>query len=144
MKRTITALTAALIAGAAFAANAGDPGRHGKGNPQEKIKAADTNGDGMISRDEAKALPRLAQHFDQIDADKNGFVTTQELQAMHGKHREERFARMDTDRDGKISKAEADRFPKLGEKFTALDTNGDGFLSKDELSAAHGPRKART
>ena len=144
MKRTIAALTATLLAGFAFAAHAGDSTQQGKGAPQERFKAADTNGDGKLSREEAKALPRIAEHFDKIDADKDGFVTPQELHAMHKKHDGDRFARMDTDRDGKISRAEADRFPKLGEKFTTLDTNGDGFLSKEELQAAHGARKPRS
>lgn len=143
MKRTIAALTATLIAGFTFAANAGDGTHHGKGAPQERFKAADTNTDGKLSRDEAKALPRIAEHFDKIDADKDGFVTVQELQAMHSKHGEDRFARMDTDRDGKISRAEADRFPKLGEKFATLDTNGDGFLTKEEMKV-HGPHKSRS
>jgi Ca2+-binding EF-hand superfamily protein len=89
-------------------------------------------------------MPRISEHFDKIDADKDGFITPQELQAMHRKHGEDHFSRMDTDRDGKISRAEADRFPKLSEKFSTLDTNGDGFLSKEELQAAHGPRKPRS
>ena len=41
---------------------------HGRGAGIERLKAADTNGDGMISRAEAAALPRLAEHFDQVDA----------------------------------------------------------------------------
>lgn len=144
MKRTIAALTATLIAGFAIAAHAGDAAPQGKGAPHERFKAADTNGDGKLSRDEAKAMPKIAEHFDKIDADKDGFVTPQELRAMHGKHDGDRFARMDTDRDGRISRAEADRFPKLAEKFATIDANGDGFVTKEEMQAAHGPRKPRS
>jgi Ca2+-binding EF-hand superfamily protein len=137
-RRTLSVVTAtlfaSLFAGLAFTASAGE-GRHGK------IKAADTNGDGVISREEAKALPRLAQHFDQIDADKNGSISMDEMKAMHARHREGRFDRMDTDRDGKVSRAEAERFPQMADKFGKLDANGDGFITKDELKSAHGKHK---
>jgi hypothetical protein len=44
------------------------------------------------------------------------------------------MTQMDTDKDGKISKAEHEAyFDKL---FTAADTNKDGFVSMDELVAA--------
>lgn len=130
----VASLVASVFAGMAFTASAGE-GRHGK------IKAADTNGDGVISREEAKALPRLAQHFDQIDADKNGSISMDELKAMHAHQREGHFDRMDTDRDGKLSRAEAERFPRMADKFGKLDANGDGFVTKDELKTAHGKRK---
>jgi Ca2+-binding EF-hand superfamily protein len=50
---------------------------------QAEFKAADKNGDGALSRDEAAALPRIAQHFDQLDTNKDGVVTQEELQAHH-------------------------------------------------------------
>jgi Ca2+-binding EF-hand superfamily protein len=55
------------------------------------FKAADKNGDGGLSKDEAAALPRIAQHFDKLDTNKDGVVTQEELQAHHqerGKHRQ--------------------------------------------------------
>lgn len=46
----------------------------------ERVRAADRNGDGMISRAEADAgMPRLAKRFDQLDADKDGQLTAEEL-----------------------------------------------------------------
>src|SRR5690606_19254805 len=37
--------------------------------------------------------------------------------------------RVDTDKDGKVSRAEFDAIhPDEGEKFTAMDANGDGFV----------------
>jgi Ca2+-binding EF-hand superfamily protein len=42
----------------------------------------DTNKDGMVSREEANLhAPRLAQDFDKVDADGNGQVTREELEA---------------------------------------------------------------
>jgi Ca2+-binding EF-hand superfamily protein len=130
----IASLAASLLAGVALNASAGE----GKGG---KLKAADTNGDGVISREEAKALPRLAQHFDQIDADKNGSISMDELKAAHAHQRQAHFDRMDTDRDGKLSRAEVERFPRMADKFNVLDANGDGYITKDELKAGHGKRK---
>ena len=45
----------------------GGPGGKRGAQMQERLKAADANNDGMISRDEAKALPRIAEQFDAID-----------------------------------------------------------------------------
>ena len=53
----------------------------------------------------------------------------------------EQFKKLDTNGDGKISKAEAQaNAPRLYEHFDQLDTNKDGFLTPDELKAAHGER----
>jgi len=48
----------------------------------ERFKHADTDGDGAISRSEAeKNAPRLAKKFDQIDSNKDGKLTQDELRA---------------------------------------------------------------
>ena len=48
----------------------------------ERFKKADADGNGAISRAEAeKAMPRLARHFDRIDANKDGQVTREEMAA---------------------------------------------------------------
>ena len=51
----------------------------------ERFKAADKDGDGKISRAEAVALPHIAKHFDEIDTNKDGFITKEELKAQHDK-----------------------------------------------------------
>jgi len=49
---------------------------------RERFRKADTNGDGRISREEAqKGMPQLARDFDRIDANKDGMVTMEELEA---------------------------------------------------------------
>ncbi|HEV7272333.1 EF-hand domain-containing protein [Pseudoxanthomonas sp.] len=48
----------------------------------ERLKAADTNGDGVIDKAEAEAkLPRLAKRFDTLDADGNGTLSPDEMRA---------------------------------------------------------------
>lgn len=55
------------------------------------------------------------------------------------------FSKLDTDNDGKISKAEfiagAKDKVKAEKKFSKLDKDSDGFLSKEELSAAKKKKK---
>jgi len=46
------------------------------------------------------------------------------------------FKKVDTNGDGMISKAEAEKnAPRLAKRFDKIDTNKDGQLSKDELRA---------
>lgn len=52
----------------------------------------------------------------------------------------ENFDQIDTDKDGKLSKAEMEAHRAA--RFAASDTNKDGKLSVDELTAAHGKRAA--
>ena len=87
------ALVATLFAASTVYADA--PADAPKGERAHKMhqhfKAADKNGDGKISREEANAsMPRIAKNFDAIDADKDGFVTKEELRAFHEKNRANR------------------------------------------------------
>lgn len=132
--KTLTLLAAAGLIGAAFAAQAAPDGRHGG---MDRLRQADTNGDGMISREEAAALPRIAKHFDEIDANHDGQITADELRAFHQNLRAAHFKKLDTDGDGRISRAEAQAAPRLAQRFDQLDANRDGFLTPDELAAGH-------
>jgi Ca2+-binding EF-hand superfamily protein len=62
-----------------------DGGRPQAGRPQaaaflERLKQADSNGDGKLSKDEAPE--RLKENFDRIDANSDGQLDQQELQRM--------------------------------------------------------------
>lgn len=48
------------------------------------------------------------------------------------------FARVDTNKDGKLDKQEAQSMPVIAERFEKLDVNSDGFLSRDEFGKAAG------
>ncbi len=52
---------------------------------EQAFKAADKNGDGKLSLAEAKdGMPRVAKNFARIDANKDGFVTLDEINAARG------------------------------------------------------------
>lgn len=49
---------------------------------QERLKAADADGDGRIDKAEAEAkLPRIAKRFDALDTDGDGKLSPEELRA---------------------------------------------------------------
>lgn len=57
-------------------------------------------------------------------------VTRQDLEAA--------FNRADTNRDGKLSRQEAEHFPALAQRFELIDTDHDTFISRSEFSSAAG------
>jgi Ca2+-binding EF-hand superfamily protein len=124
-------ITAVLLASAsaAFAAST-DGSAPARANP-----ALDQNGDGMISRDEAAAHPRLARSFDRLDANKDGVLSRDELRAGHHSGQHGRHASLDTNGDGLISRDEAKSAPRLAERFDAIDADKDGTLTRSELAA---------
>ena len=109
------------------------PGNHfrGQGGGFNRL---DTDGDGRISREEAKANPQLSQNFDLIDANKDGYIDRSE---MFRHMADQRFTRLDADKDGRISRDEARQAPRLAQWFDQLDTNKDGYLSRDEFMQHH-------
>ena len=97
--KTLISSTVLVIAGAtAFNAMAQTPPApatptQGARTPGKGFKALDTNGDKMISRDEAKARPHLTKNFDAIDTNKDGQLTREELKAYRQAHKGEAKAK---------------------------------------------------
>jgi len=121
-----------------------------RGSPEDFIKHFDKNKDGVLTKDEVP--PFLARMFARLDANGDGKLDKQEVAAlMQGLRRQmarnknnpqvrpqqiERVVnnilqRMDTDKDGKISRKEAKG--RVAQLFNQLDTNKDGFVDKQEL-----------
>ncbi len=50
----------------------------------ERFAAADADGDGALTRDEAErgGLSKLLRHFDRIDADADGKITREEMRKL--------------------------------------------------------------
>lgn len=138
--------TAAMLAGTAMAGDAADATGSAKDGPRG-IMRADTNGDGKVSKEEIAALQDKQQGdwFDKIDADKDGFLTEEEVRQARDARRDHRrgemkarmdehFKQTDANGDGQLSLDEVQaKMPKLAERFTTLDADKNGTLSKDEL-----------
>lgn len=128
-------------------------GMHGDGTPPMFGKF-DKNGDGRISRDEAR--DGADQMFTETDTNKDGFVSAEEMRAHHTAMHEkgasmmrEHWKAADKDGDGALSRAEveAGKMPMMARDFDKLDKNKDGKLSPDEIKAgmqARMPRKSPT
>ncbi|PPC75310.1 hypothetical protein C4K68_22010 [Pokkaliibacter plantistimulans] len=122
----------------------------------ERFKKADTNGDGQISKEEFEA--EAAQRFAAMDKNGDGQLSREEITSqmrMHdGKHHDGKHGRMDdaerqaklmdefkkadTDGDGALSLAEAEKaMPRLAKHFDQLDADKDGKVTLTELQAAH-------
>ena len=78
----VAALAAVLSASAAFAQDnpSTEPSAQASGQAADYSKL-DANGDGSISKDEAKADPTLSAKFMDLDKDGSGSLSTTELSA---------------------------------------------------------------
>lgn len=134
-------------------ARAAKPAHHGG------FKALDTNGDGQISRDEAKGHAWLEKNFDQIDTNHDGQLSKEELAAWRKAHKGEmhekmaqrfdaKFKAADKNGDGALTKDEVQAgMPRLAKNFDKIDANHDGKITEDEIraymKARHDARKAQ-
>jgi Ca2+-binding EF-hand superfamily protein len=107
-----------------------------------KIKAMDTNGDGLVSAAEYAAHAKA--EFDAMDTNHNGLVTAAEMDAARAKFKNptgRQFSSaaiiksMDTNGDGMLS---AEEYATAAETaFNAMDTNHSGQLTADEIRIAY-------
>lgn len=117
-----------------------------KGSAEDFIAKFDKNGDKQLVADEAP--PFLAKSFEKADRDGNGKLDAGEVRQMlevlrrftpgvgapkAGEFVTQMLQRMDKDKDGKISKSEAEG--RLVQGFAQADRNSDGFLDRGELQA---------
>jgi Ca2+-binding EF-hand superfamily protein len=52
-----------------------------KAKAAARFKAADANGDGLLSKEEATAIPMLARRFDRLDTNQDGMLSPEEIEA---------------------------------------------------------------
>lgn len=120
----------------------------GGGGFMGRMGAIDTNHDGVIGDDEAAA--QVEAVFLAMDGDDDGELTedeymagrmglqrgfNEERQKAMQERKKARFGEMDSDRNGRISKAE---FIAAGKsRFEAADTDKDGKVTPWEFRAQH-------
>jgi Ca2+-binding EF-hand superfamily protein len=98
----------------------------------------DINGDGVISKSEADAMPfSLKEIYGDADADGDGNVSAVEYQAssvnlLQGVN----FDSIDRDDHGVVGVKEAIKVKVLAEAYDRVDTDEDGLISRKEYAAA--------
>ena len=104
-------------------------------------------GSAVLAQEGPMNGPEMMMNFDAVDANKDGKITPDELDA----YRKARMAEADLNKDGMVS---AEEMVAFGEKMQAerrlqrakdmiaqFDTNKDGQLSLDEMPAPKDPGK---
>ncbi len=123
VKTAIAATMAAVLIGGAALAGPG------------KFSKADKDGDGRVSVEEIDERHR--DLLSKADADKDGFITEAEMQALRESKRaemkEKRFP--DADKNGYVDRREFEEAARA--RFAELDKNSDGRLSEEEARAGH-------
>jgi hypothetical protein len=82
------------------------------------------------------------ERFAEMDSNKDGFVTAAELAGVAGPERAGRMIeRLDSNKDGKVSAAELSA--RMLTMFDSADANHDGTLTPAEQAAARDARRAQ-
>lgn len=139
MKKTVLLGAALLAATAALTV----PALAGRGDDSRgpdwltRFDEIDADQDGKLTMDELQAN-RLAK-LTAADADGDGALTATEFATLRPEARAGRmaraFSRMDSDGDGKVLLSDLPMGQGGGEMFTRADTDSDGALSKPEVEA---------
>ena len=94
--------------------------------PKPEFAAIDSNRDGYLVGSELRA------HHEKMKP---------QMDALRARHMDEMFTAADINGDGKLGRVEVDeKLPRMKDRFAWLDENRDGFLSRAEMKAAHGRR----
>jgi Ca2+-binding EF-hand superfamily protein len=111
---------------------------HGDERMARFMERVDANGDGAISRDEARVF--RAERFGRLDANGDGKVTMAEMEdaarARVAERVAKRFEMLDANGDGSVDRAEFDA--RADRRFDRWDENGDGVVTEEEIRAMRG------
>ena len=117
------------------------------GASNNRFERIDTDSNATLSEAEfstymqARREERRKNHFEHMDANKDGKVSKDEFLASSQQRAQRKFDRMDGDNDGQLSSDELGSHKKhkqrFGKKvFSKIDANGDGLATKEESQAA--------
>lgn len=132
------ALGALMLFAVGIAYAADGQGNEGQAQPFAWLDRANADKDDAISLEEMEAVREAP--FNRFDRDGDGVVREAEIRATIqesvDRATQRMVRRLDSDRDGTITKDEFNRITR--ERFGWLDLNDDGKITEDEL-----PRFAR-
>lgn len=98
----------------------------------------DADGNGEVTRQEIEAMAE--RRFTEADTDGDGALTLDEMQAHARKKADERAARMldrlDTNGDSRLTSDELPEPRRSGQMFERLDTDDSGGISREEFAEA--------
>lgn len=161
MSKYLTMLLALGVSGAVMGAEPPAKAERGAKPRMEAMEAKqhfqrlDQDGNGAISREEAKAHPRMEKSFEAMDGDQDGQVIEAEYRdyakTRREQHREKakteakaRWDKADANGDGMLSREEAKASPNMVKHFDAMDADKNGQVSPQEVAdymKAHRPRE---
>ena len=142
MRKIIAAalLGTSLLAGAAFAAQqAPAPAPQDRMSGGNPLKLADANGDGAVTK--AEMLADVDARFARLDPNKDGKISKDERPGDGAGRGGRMMTRIDTDGDGAISLDE--QRAQATRRFERVDANKDGTLDQAERDAARDKMRAR-
>lgn len=110
-------------------------------DPAQLIQRFDANKNGKLETSELPA--RAQQRWGRADTNSDGVVTKEEIQAGMAKRHAERFAKTDSNGDGQLTESEVGAF--RWNHMKGADANSDGKVSREEFDGARangalGPR----
>ena len=133
MKHVLLIAAAALVFAAPASAQAASSSQI-----IERMRQADTNNDGAVSRPEF--INYRAEQFGRFDRNGDGYITQNDMprlfarRAPNGASPAEMITQFDANGDGRVSQAEFVNGPTL--VFDQVDANDDNVCTEAELNAA--------
>ncbi|EED35703.1 EF hand domain protein [Luminiphilus syltensis NOR5-1B] len=116
---------------------ASDHSERQKPDPDRVIDHLDTDGDRLLSLDEFRLPPKGRGRLSKADADGDGNITVEEMEAALASHVRDdeeqarsRFDEADGNNDDVVTALELKTLA-----FERIDANSDGYLSVDEFEA---------
>ena len=135
MTRFLIGASAIAFAGAAFAQGMQPP----MVQTQNMDMPSQSDQVGGRTQTRAEVIAKTQKHFAMMDANHDGFITADEMQAMGGGRQMGKHM----GHDGGAMAMDDGPMGNPGAMFDRLDTNHDGAISRDEFAKGHEMRIER-